>query len=305
MSISNSRQRGIEAGGLIGSNRTYMAIVLVGFRASTEADCMARRCRREAFVTELVTQAREGPVVTLTMNRPEKMNLFSPPMRDALIANFNQLGDDPTCRAIVLTGAGQHFSAGGDVRSFTETTFLSARARLERGSGPLARLIAAGRKPVVTAIEGNCYGAGLSMAAASDFAVAASDAKLCAAFVKLGFIPDVGLLWSLPRRVGLGKAKELAALATVIDGEEAARIRLVDAVVEPGEALAKALEMAWRFAEAPPVTMALLKAAFAQDGLESVLKAELDYQPALITTADHAEAKSAFLERRKPVFTGH
>ena len=246
---------------------------------------------------------RTGPVFTLTMNDPDRLNVLSPALRDALITALSELGDDPDCRAIVLTGAGKHFSAGGDIRSFQETTILSLRARLERGSGPLVRLIAAGRKPVIAAIEGNCYGAGVSLAAACDFAVAARDAHLCIAFAKLGFIPDIGLLWSLPRRVGMGKAKELSALATVIDGAEAERVRLVDAISEPGAALEQAKAVAARFAQTPPITMALLKAAFAE-GLEAVLKVELDYQPVLAMSEDHAEAKKAFFEKRAPIFRG-
>ena len=238
------------------------------------------------------------------MNDAEHMNLFSPAMRDALIGGLEKLSDDPKCRAIVLTGAGDHFSAGGDIKSFNEADAMSGRARLKRGSGPLARLLAAGPKPVIAAVKGNCYGAGLSMAAACDYVIAERSAKFCAAFIRMGFIPDVGLLWSLPRRVGHGKAKQLMALATVLDAQAAAQAGLADEIVEAADLHQRAQDMASRFASAPPLTMALLRSAMA-DGLEEVLRTEIDYQPVLMTTEDHAEAKRAFFEKRKPQFRGY
>lgn len=254
-------------------------------------------------MADLVLIERDEGVATLSLNDPQRLNVFSPAMRDELIDAFATLNDDADCRAIVLTGANGNFTAGGDIRSFSETTPLEIRARLEKGSSRLLRLMVAGRKPVIAAVEGTCYGAGVSLAAACDHFVVASDAKLCCAFIRLGFLPDLGLLWSLPRRVGLGKAKELAALAPVFDGNEALAMRLADSVAAPGEALAAARAVAARFAAAPPVSMALLKSAFS-DGLDEVLKLELDVQPILVATEDHAEAKRAFLEKRKPRFSG-
>jgi len=239
---------------------------------------------------------RDGPLAILTLNEPKRMNVYSPQLRDQLLARLRELNDDDACRAIVLTGAGEHFSAGGDVASFNERDALAMRARMERTSMQLVRLLIAGRKPVITAVEGNCYGAGLSLVAGSDFAVAASNAKLCCAFIRMGFIPDLGTLWSLPRRVGLGKAKELTALATVLDGAEAAHIGLVDEVVEPGTALAAAKLVALRFAKASPPAMALLKEAFSE-GLEAVLRQEINMQPMLAKSDEHAEAKRRFLEK--------
>lgn len=254
-------------------------------------------------MTGSVVVERNGPVVTVSLNDPDRLNTFSPVMRDELIAAIAALNDDSECRAIVLTGANGVFTAGGDIRSFEETGPLEMRSRLEKGSSRLIRLMVAGRKPIIAAVEGTCYGAGISLAAACDYVVVASDAKLCCAFIRLGFLPDLGLMWSLPRRVGLGKAKELAALATVFDGRAALDMRLADQLVGPGEALAAAQDVAARFAEAPPVAMALLKSAFAE-GLDDVLRHELDVQPVLVATEDHAEAKRAFFEKRKPVFTG-
>ncbi len=246
---------------------------------------------------------RDGHIVTLTFNDPHKLNVFSPQLRDELADALTELNDDPTCRAIVLTGAGGLFTAGGDIRSFKETTPLEMRARLEKGSSRLMRLIVAGRKPIVAAVEGTCYGAGISLAAACDYFVVASDSRLCCAFMRLGFLPDLGAMWSLPRRVGLGKAKELIALAPEFSGRDAFDMRLADRLVEPGRALAEAREVAERFARMPPVSMAILKSAFSE-GLDAALQQEIDLQPVLVATEDHAEAKAAFFEKRSPVFKG-
>jgi len=254
-------------------------------------------------MSEWVTRTWVGSVCVLTLNDPEQMNRFSPDLRNELISAFGALGEMPECRAIVLAGAGAHFSSGGDIKSFQETDVMSARARLRKGSGPLARLIAAGPKPVVAAVQGNCYGAGLSLAAASDYVVVDSSAKFCAAFIRLGLIPDNGLLWSLPRRVGHARAKRLMALAPVLDASQALQIGLADESVDAGQALSRATEVATKFAAGAPVAMALLKSAMSE-GLEDVLRAEADLQPMLMTSDDHSEAKQAFFEKRPARYAG-
>lgn len=251
----------------------------------------------------LVTQDWVGSVCILTMNDADHMNLFSPALRNELISAFGSLGENADCRAIVLAGAGSHFSAGGDIRSFHESDVMSVRARIRKGSGPLARLIISGTKPVIAAVQGNCYGAGLSLVAGADYVVAERSAKFCAAFIRLGLLPDVGLLWSLPRRVGHGKAKQLMALASVFDGTEAAQMGLADEAVEPGQALDRAKEVATKFAAGPPAAMAFLKAAMSE-GLEDVLRTEADIQPIMMVSEDHAEAKRAFFEKRQPTYRG-
>lgn len=254
-------------------------------------------------MSELVTQHWVGSVCILTMNDAEHMNLFSPALRNELIAAFGALGENADCRAIVLAGAGKHFSAGGDIKSIQEAGVMSGRARLRKGSGPLTRLMVAGAKPIIAAVQGNCYGAGLSLAAASDYVVGETGTQFCAAFMRIGIIPDIGLLWSLPRRVGHGRAKKLMALATVVDGAEALQMGLMDEIVDPGQALDRATDVAAKFAAGPPMAMALLKAAMSE-GLEDALRVEADYQPLLMMTEDHAEAKRAFFEKRRPVFQG-
>jgi len=261
-------------------------------------------------MTELVTVERGdaeagADVAIVTLNMPAKRNALSLDLREALFRALETLTADATCRAIVLTGAGGTFCAGGDLSSMPEGDPLGARTRM-RGLHRTVRLIVAGPKPVIAAVEGYAYGAGMSLAAACDHVVAADNAKFCASFGKVGLVPDAGLLWSLPQRVGLGRAKELMILGEAIDGREAARIGLADRLAAPGAALSEALRRARLFAAAAPAATALTKSALARApaALDAMLEIEIDAQSLLFGTEDHAEGKAAFFGKRSPVFKG-
>jgi enoyl-CoA hydratase/carnithine racemase len=150
-------------------------------------------------------------------------------------------------------------------------------------------------------------GAGVSFVAASDYAVAASDAKFGCAWIKVGLMPDVGGIWSIARKIGHRKAMELCALGDAFDASEALRLQLLNKLCEPGHALEEAVEVARRFAKNPPVAMALLKAALSigNDSLDQAVNTEVNYQSVLMTTEDFGEAAQAFMEKRKPNFTGN
>jgi enoyl-CoA hydratase/carnithine racemase len=212
---------------------------------------------------------------------------------------------DAEVRAIVVTGAAGHFCAGGDISEMKERTLLENRERWNLVTA-LIRLIALGPKPVVAAVEGSAMGAGLSLAALSDYLVTARDAKFGAAFVKMGLLPDMGALWSVQQRVGPAKAREILGLARSFDGTEAARIGLANELVEPGQALARALAVAQEYAALPPVATALLKSAQAQgtDSLEAAIRSEVEFQAVAMGSGDHAEAVRAFAEKRAPKFEG-
>jgi len=248
-------------------------------------------------------ESRDGAVVTLTLSNPDKLNAMSVALRDALIERLARLNDDSGCRAIVLTGAGGNFSAGADVAGWNEKTLQECRARLRRGGTRLMREMIGGDKPIVAAVEGYAYGAGLALSCAADHVVAARNARFCCAFTRIGFIPDMALMYSLPNRVGPARAKQLIALAEDIVAERAERLGLVDEVVEVGAALPRARQLARQYAEAPPIAFALMKSVFAR-GLEAMIQAEVDLQPYAWLSADHEEGKRAFRERRRPRFTG-
>jgi 2-(1,2-epoxy-1,2-dihydrophenyl)acetyl-CoA isomerase len=254
-------------------------------------------------MTDLILVERQGRIVTLTLNNPGKMNAFSQAMRDRLSEVLRELNAETDCRAIVLTGGGANFSAGADLSGFKESSVQECRVRLKRGGAVLMREMINGAKPLIAAIEGNAYGAGLALACACDHVVAARSAKFCCAFTRVGFLPDMGLMFSLPNRVGLTRAKQLIALAEVIDAERAERLGIVDDLADTGGALTAALALAERYADGPPMAFEAVKGVFAR-GLDAMIQAEIDLQPMLWLSNDHREGKQAFAERRRPKFTG-
>jgi enoyl-CoA hydratase/carnithine racemase len=256
--------------------------------------------------TEDVLQVRyEGPIAVMTMNNPRRRNAFNRAMRASMYTRLLEIEANDECRAIVLQGAGGNFCAGGDISEMQHRQVLEARMRTELATR-IFKLLVSGPKPFICAVEGNAAGAGVSFVAASDYAVASTESKFTFAFVKVGLIPDVGAIWSLPRKVGHRKAMELAAFAETIDAPEALRIQLINRTCEPGKALEAALEAAHKFARNPPLTMALLRAALntANHTVDRAITAETDYQSVLMNTQDYAEAAQAFMEKRRPQFKG-
>lgn len=248
-------------------------------------------------------ESRDGSVVTLTMQNPGKLNAMSIHLRDALRDTFSRLNDDESVRAIVLTGAQGNFSAGADMGGWDERTIAECRRRLRRGGAMVMREMIAGDKPIVAAVEGYAYGAGLALSCAADHVIASREARFCCAFTRVGFIPDMALMFSLPNRVGVTRAKQLIALAEDIPADRAERLGLVDELVEHGGALERAQAVARRYAEGPPIAFALMKSVFAR-GLEAMIQAEVDLQPYVWLSEDHEEGKQAFREKRRPRFKG-
>ncbi len=256
-------------------------------------------------MTELVIVESAGPVRIVRLNYPAKRNALSLELRAALMAAMQAAMDDAEVRALVLTGSGGAFCAGGDISSMQNVAGVGGRDRLAN-LHRLVRLLAAGPKPVVAAVEGYAYGAGMSLALLCDQVVTARDAKFCCSFGKVGLMPDMAALWTVPQRVNAGWAKRLMMLAEEVDGETAHRIGLADHLAEPGQALAAALAVAERFAAAAPLPLAYTKAALARgpQPLEAVLAQEADGQALLFNSEDFAEGRDAFLGKRKPVFRG-
>jgi len=266
---------------------------------------MNERIKRKTPNDQVLAEQDENGIVVLTLNKPERRNAYSMEVKQGLIALLPELMDDPNCRAIVLTGAGGNFSAGGDVSQMRDRSIIEMRRFMEV-SHDIVLQITRGPKPVIAAVEGLAFGAGLSFACASDYVVAASNARFCAVFMRLGILPDVGLRWTLTRRVGPSKAQELITLTDEVVGAEAERIGIANKICEPGSALEVAIKMAKRFIEIPPIAFALNKAAYFDGAasLSAAVQSELAYQPILKLTNDHREAVSAFREKRKAVFTG-
>lgn len=252
----------------------------------------------------LAEAAGEG-IRVIRLNYPAKRNALSLELRAMLYEAFAAAMDDPAVRAIVLTGAGGAFCAGGDISSMQNVAGVGGRQRLAN-LHRLVRLIAAGPKPVIAAVEGFAYGAGMSLALLCDQVVAATDAKFCCSFGKVGLMPDMAALWSVPQRVNAGWTRRLLMLAEEIDGARAAEIGLADQAVAPGAALDAALALAAKFASMAPLPIGFTKAALARgpQSLEAVLAQEADGQALLFNSEDFAEGRDAFLAKRKPVFSG-
>jgi len=217
-------------------------------------------------------ELRENGVALLTLNRPAQRNALSVQMRDEIAALLPRISHDAGVKALVLTGAGEHFSAGGDVSSMrkpvTARTPADSRSTLRDVHAWLPQFVGL-EKPVIAAVDGVCYGAGFSLALAADFTVCTPRARFCQAFVRLGLVPDFGALFLLPRIVGLKKAKELMLTGRVVEADEAKALGIVYEVHPPEQLLDAALAIAARFCHAPTdaigVTKALLNQTFQSD----------------------------------------
>jgi enoyl-CoA hydratase/carnithine racemase len=249
---------------------------------------------------------RRGRVAILTIDNPMRRNALSRKLRQELSLAMKHAMADETVGAVILTGAGGHFSAGADISEMRERSVPEYRT-LHDESAKAIREMLSGPKPVIAAVEGVAYGAGLSLACAADFVVSSRTARFCAAFIRVGLLPDIGILWTLPQKVGRAKAAELMALATEFDAEEAIRLGLASQLSEAGHALDDALVLADSLVKNPPIAMALTKSALTNfnHSLAESLNVEIDYQSILRATDDHQEAVRAFIEKRAPLFSGH
>ncbi|APV51709.1 enoyl-CoA hydratase [Betaproteobacteria bacterium GR16-43] len=260
-------------------------------------------------MTDVVLLAREGPVVRLTLNRPEKLNALSAPMVNGLRGHLAQIASDASVRAVILEGAGKAFMAGGDVANFHAN--LPEMPRLIREwAGEFHKVIHDLRhlpKPVIAKVHGAVAGGGLSVMLACDLAIAAENAKFTLAYANIGTSPDGGSTHALPRIVGLRRALELAFITDPFDAKRAADLGLVNWVVPDAELDARALAIAERLAQGPTAayaqTKALLNASFERPMAEQLAR-EVDGFSASTSTHDFAEGVTAFVEKRKPRFEG-
>ena len=250
----------------------------------------------------MLSETRDGATAVLTLDYPERRNALAMPMRQRLVDALEAIEADRTLRAIVITGAGGTFSAGGDISGMDVADLAAGRERF-RLTHRLVRLLIKGSKPVIAAVEGWCVGAGLSIAMCCDTVVTADDARFAAGFGKVGLVADLGLLHTLPARIGQGRARQVLLYGEPTDAGQAAAIGMADYVVPPGTALQAALARAALFHGTAPLPLALTKQYLAA-GLDAALDWERDTQSALFLTADHAEGRAAFLAKRAPMFKG-
>jgi 2-(1,2-epoxy-1,2-dihydrophenyl)acetyl-CoA isomerase len=246
-----------------------------------------------------------GGIATLTLNRPQARNALDLVMRRELVAALDEIEADPAARAVILTGAGGHFCAGGDVKSMEPgSAAAEGRARLLALNALIVRLVEFPR-PVIAMVDGFAVGAGCNLALCCDLIVASDRAKFGEVFAKIGLVPDGGGSWLLPRMVGLARAKELIFTADIIDAAEAARIGLVNRVVPAAELATVTRALAAKVAQGPPKALAMAKHMVnraASTDLASALDAEAFSQAIAITGDEHREGLAAFFGKRPPKF---
>jgi 2-(1,2-epoxy-1,2-dihydrophenyl)acetyl-CoA isomerase len=242
-------------------------------------------------------------VRVITINRPDVRNAIDIPTRVVLAEILEQAGGDDQVRAIVLTGAGRAFCSGGDIATMERQPRRLTIPRAQAAQR-VVRAIWGAPQPVIAAVEGAAFGAGMALALACDRVVAGKDALFAATFSKVGLTGDMGIFASLPNRVGPAKAKQLLMFPDPVGGNEALNLGLVDRLVEPGAALASAVEDANRLAVMAPGALATVKQFFSGEPRHphAVLELEVDRQAELFDTADFAEGVAAFHERREPRF---
>ena len=260
-------------------------------------------------------ESGDDGIVVLTLNRPDLRNPISDKeMIEALLSALVRLEADAGARVAILTGAGKGFSSGGNVKDMVSGGALNTGdpVRTRRGyKDGIQRLPLAFRKlevPVIAAVNGAAVGAGCDLACMCDLRIAGESAKFAESFVKLGLIAGDGGSWLLPRVVGWSKAAEMALTGDMIDAQEALACGLVSKVVPDAELMDAARALAARIAANPAhatrMTRRLLWES-RESGLETVLEMASAMQAAAHGTADHAEAVTAFLEKRSPKFSGH
>jgi len=260
------------------------------------------------LTTELIEHLEQG-VLTLTLNRPERLNAMTTPMIKALLAALRGAAVDPQVRAVVLTGAGRAFCAGGDVKAMAEDDpsrhTLESRTLQLREHMECSRLLREMPKPTIAAVRGAAAGAGLSLALACDLLLASDTAKFTSAFVKVGLSGDFGSTWFLTQLLG-PRARAFALLSPIVKAEEALALGLAMRVVPDAELDAEAAALARQLADGPSITIGHIKANlnFAEQG--ATLAQALDHEAIRHIrcgmTEDHQEAALAFVEKRAPKF---
>jgi len=254
-------------------------------------------------------------IATITLNRPDRMNAFSPEMSASIYRAVEDSDKDKEVRVLVITGTGRAFCAGADVKSMAERASQPSAevSPGERGVNPevghvqLPVLMQRFRKPIIASINGVAVGGGLDLALCCDIRIASDKARFAEVFIRRGLIPAMGGTYFLPRLVGVDRACQLIWTGDMVDAKEAERIGLVTKVVPHEELESATRELAEKLAKGPPLAIQKAKEAIYK-GLGMDLESTLRYVGSIVRelnkTEDHKEGARAFVEKREPVFRG-
>jgi len=253
----------------------------------------------------LVIEETDG-VVKLTLNRPDKLNALNMETYVELGKVLDRLENNSNFKALVVTGAGRAFCAGGDIRELVKVTesIDAAQKRLTFSHSLMGRMKNL-RQPIIAAINGDTIGGGLSLALNCDLRIASENSRFGATFIKIGLVPDMGLIYNLARLIGTSKACELALLGGIINATEARQIGLINAVVAPDELSGAVETWSKKLASFSPLALRLTKEAIYKAeniDFQAELKSECHIQSICLNSDNGREGLKAFLEKRTPVF---
>jgi 2-(1,2-epoxy-1,2-dihydrophenyl)acetyl-CoA isomerase len=253
----------------------------------------------------VLVESSEG-VAVITLNRPTQRNPLSLQMREELATAVARVRDDVEVKAVIITGAGGAFCAGGDLTQMQDPaqTGMVWRERIRRLHRWFPELVNL-EKPVIAAVHGAAYGAGLNLALAADFVLATPKASFCAVFGRIGLVPDLGGMYLLPRIVGLQRAKELVFSARAVGAEEAKNLGMVYGIVQEDELLTRAKALAARFTDASTAAIGMAKSIMNQAfHLDAHAMAEMEAYAQTVAreTSYHREAVAGFASKQPPKF---
>jgi 2-(1,2-epoxy-1,2-dihydrophenyl)acetyl-CoA isomerase len=262
---------------------------------------------------ETILYEPKGHILLVTLNRPEKLNAWNAQMENDFIDALEAASTDSQIRAIVVTGAGRAFCAGGDIGAWSQDLSggndrRRASSLLARDGSPEVPITLARSKPVIAAINGHAVGIGLTVTLACDIRIASDRAQFSARFVKVGLTPECGSTRYLPLVAGIGNALYMALTGRIIDAAEAKERGLVDRIVPADSLLDEALRLAEEIASNPPAAVWLAKRLIHANATEDDLRRVVTTEGFAIREArrqpDHAEAVRAFVDKRQPNFEG-
>ncbi|MGA8220196.1 MAG: enoyl-CoA hydratase-related protein [Candidatus Acidiferrales bacterium] len=266
---------------------------------------------KQATTNPVLIEEHSGGVATLRLNRPEKLNALNVELGRALVHAMLRNGQDPSVRAIVITGAGRGFCAGGDLSVLRDFRVRRADRELQAlliAGKELCMAIAAMPKPVIAAVNGAAAGGGMNIALAADIRIASDQARFCESFAQVGLYPDFGGTFFLPRIVGAARAAELFYTAEMLSAEDALRLGIVSHVYPAAQFEDATREFAEQLASGAPVAFRDVKHTMfdaSRKALEATLDEEIRLQIHCFESEDCLEALNAFFEKRKPNFRGH